>query len=71
MFEGFRDFISEHGWLEIACLVVAVLIEIYLQYDVNTAKKVPNNYYLLYAFTFCEAYIVASFCLKFDPMIVF
>ena len=69
--EGFRDFIKENGWMEILCLCVAVIVEIVIVAKPEEARKVPNNYYLLYLFTFCESYIVASMCVEFDPMIVF
>ena len=38
--------------------------------DIDRARKFPINYTLIFSFTCCQAYIVGSFCLEFDPKIV-
>lgn len=50
--------------------IAAIVIEIAIICNKSLARTVPVNYCLLGAFTFCEAYMVASICTFYDPFIV-
>ena len=57
--EGARKFMQEQWWLGLLMLIASIVLMLVL-FCTKLHRKVPTNYILLSAFTFCEAYIVAT-----------
>lgn len=68
---GLASFMIQTPSLFILALMGAVIIEIVLLCNKDVARRVPINYYLLFAFTLCESYGVAFACLRYEPEIIF
>ena len=57
-----RNFITKNVWLALVCMIGGLILACSLFCVHSLARKVPTNYYLMLAFTFCEAYIVSFVC---------
>ncbi len=68
---GFMSFQQTHPGILIAVFVCSICTMLYILCAKDAARQVPTNYYLLFLFTFCEAYIVGFICGQYDPRIVF
>mmetsp|Transcript_15618 Transcript_15618/g.11362 ORF Transcript_15618/g.11362 Transcript_15618/m.11362 type:complete len:177 (-) Transcript_15618:38-568(-) len=54
-------------WVWLVGLLVALVIEIVLICNREVARKVPTNYILLFLFTVCEAWVIASIAAYYSP----
>lgn len=52
----------ENWWLALVLGIIAIMISCAMFCVHSLARKVPTNYILMGAFTFCEAYLVAFSC---------
>ena len=66
--ESFKVFMKAHFELWIVCWIFTIVFLCML--FCCFGKKHPHNYYLLFAFTFCESYVVAGLCVLYDPKTV-
>ena len=57
-----RAFFLTQVWLALVCGIGGIILSCTLFCVQSLARKVPTNYYLMLAFTFCEAYMVAFVC---------
>lgn len=64
-------FMLVNSWLVIVALVLSLVTLYALVCFVDFQRRVPYNYLTLFAFTACEAYIVAYFCLQFTAVQVY
>lgn len=62
MSEGARVFFITNFWLAILAAIAGIVLSCTLFCVPSVARKVPLNYYLMIAFTVCEAYMVAFCC---------
>ncbi len=58
-------------WLYLTTLIIGVIAQVSIICCRSCARKVPNNYLLLFIFTLCESYFVAWLCqyYTYDPML--
>ncbi len=68
--EDVRLFMANNPSILIMCLIAAITIQCAIFCNKSLSRQVPNNYYLLGGFTFCEAYLVANVTTIYDPEIV-
>lgn len=69
---SFGHFLVTNMWFMILCMVGVIITELMIVCSTSCARKVPNNYILLFTFTFFESMLVASICAAVnDPFIVF
>jgi FtsH-binding integral membrane protein len=59
---GIREFFVANFWLAITFAVFGLVISCALFCVQSLARTVPTNYVLMFAFTFCEAWVVAFVC---------
>ncbi len=52
----------DHFWLFYICLALLIGIAVILYCYHSVAKRVPYNYYMLFAFTFLISYICGYLC---------
>ena len=60
--EGLRTWLLGHQWLALVFGIVGIALSCTLFCVQSLARQVPTNYYLMFAFTVCEAYIVMQVC---------
>jgi FtsH-binding integral membrane protein len=60
--DGLHVWMMENLWLHYLCIFITLGIAIALICCKKCARKVPNNYILLFAFTLFESYMVAGIC---------
>jgi FtsH-binding integral membrane protein len=51
-------------------LILSIIIMLVICCVPGVSRQVPVNYFLLFAFTICEGYIVSTICAKTNPKIV-
>ena len=68
--KDFRKFQIYNTWLLYVSLVITLIVTIALTCFFQIARQVPLNYFLLFTFTFCEAYLVSYICILYDAKIV-
>jgi len=68
--KAFFEFQMQNIGLFFVCMISSIVILIVLYCFPYLARKVPNNYIMLFAFTFCESYIVSFICGISNPRIV-
>jgi protein lifeguard len=59
-----------HQPLMWGALILSIVIMLVICCVPGVSRQVPLNYILLFAFTFCEGYIVSTICAKTNPKIV-
>lgn len=59
---GAQHFFLTQLWLALVCGIGGIVLSCCLFCIPSLARNVPTNYYLMAAFTFCEAYVVAFVC---------
>lgn len=59
---GARNFMVQNYGIWIFCMVVGFILSCVFACCTSVGRKVPMNYILLFAFTFCEGYLVACCC---------
>jgi protein lifeguard len=62
--------LNEHWYLLYVFLGLGFLIMILIVCKEDCAKKVPNNYILLFSFTLCWSGMIMMFCAFYEPIIV-
>ncbi len=65
-----KGFLLTHIGLFYLVVILSICLAIPLICCQNIARKVPTNYILLFSWTLCESYMVATCCALFDPKIV-
>jgi len=60
--ESFRLFMIQYWWIALLLGIGGIVLSCCLFCIPSMARTVPTNYYLMFAFTFCEGYIVAFCC---------
>jgi FtsH-binding integral membrane protein len=65
-----NKFLKTHIYLFWICFGLSLAIVIPLICFQEIARKTPLNYILLFGFTFCETYMVATACCFYNPKIV-
>jgi len=68
--DSVRYFFLHNMWLFFTTVILSIVIIIPLLCIKDLARRVPTNYILLLLWTFCEAYMVATCCANYDPIIV-
>jgi len=68
--QGYANFQYDQWWLLVVTCILTLAISIAMFCFRGLSRKVPTNYILLFAFTFCEAYIVSFACSQTDPTTV-
>ncbi len=68
--EGVRMFYLTNAWLFFLCIFLSLAVIIPVICIRSLARTVPQNYILVGIWTFCEAYMVATCCSFYDPIIV-
>ena len=61
------EWMKKHSYLHLVAMVVGICIFCYIACFKNASRKVPQNYILLFAFTFVWSYMVAGFCSWYNP----
>lgn len=65
---GAREFIISNFWLVFLMAICGIVLSCVLVCVQSLARQVPTNYYLMFAFTFCEAYTVMFVCAVVNDM---
>ncbi|CDW79303.1 UNKNOWN [Stylonychia lemnae] len=60
--DSVRAIMVSQFWLVILSMVMAIVLVCTLFCVPSLARKVPTNYYLMFAFTICESYSIAFVC---------
>ena len=68
--DTYRQYMFENVWVLIVSAIFTVVFVLVLSFFRGLARTVPTNYILLFAFTFCEAILVAYACAVEDPQTV-
>lgn len=68
---GRMAFCLNNLWLYFVCIAITICIMYALMCFTSVARKVPTNYILLFAFTICESYLVATIASMYEPRSVF
>ena len=68
--ENAQNWMMKNYWLLIVCCIGSIVLNCVLICIRSVARSVPINYILLFAFTFCQGYMVASICAMTSPQIV-
>lgn len=68
--EGLRTFIQTNPAFIYLCIAGVLFTEIPVLCCKSIAQTVPLNYILLFIFTLCESYILASTTISFEPLSV-
>jgi FtsH-binding integral membrane protein len=63
-------FMQENTWIMWSCFIISSILLFVMFLWKDASRKVPINYILLFLWTTCEAYIVATLTSIFDPSIV-
>lgn len=66
----YRMFLIENSWLIILCGLFSLIILIFLACFKSISRKVPTNYILLTVFTLCEAILISSVTVVYDPVTI-
>ena len=69
--DSFRKFQLHHTGLLIFILILTLILPCVIICFNETMRKVPNNYIILFGFTFAESYLVSFICAFSQPQIVF
>jgi FtsH-binding integral membrane protein len=69
--KGFQTFQIEHSILFIICLIATIVLPCVIVCFQETMRKYPQNYIILFSFTFAESYLVSFICSRVNPNIVF
>jgi protein lifeguard len=68
--ESINYFLKTHIFIFYIALVINIIVILVLMCFKSIARKVPINYILLFIWTICESYMVATATSFHDPMIV-
>jgi|688.fasta_scaffold619229_1 FtsH-binding integral membrane protein len=68
--EEYRVFLLVNFWVIILCALFSIITMIMLVCCKSMARRVPTNYILLTVFTLCEAVMVSSVTLAYDPVTI-
>jgi protein lifeguard len=68
--EPIREYIREETWLYVLTAIMAIVLAMTLACVRSLARSVPTNYVLLFAFTICESYAVATISSFYEPVSV-
>lgn len=68
---SFAKFQKESTFMYIICLVLIIVLPIVIACCKSVMMKVPQNYIILFVFTFAESYFVSFICSISNPSIVF
>lgn len=69
--KGFQNFQMEHSILLIICLIATIILPCVIVCFQETMRKIPQNYIILFSFTFAESYLVSYICSRSNPNLVF
>lgn len=69
--DGLKAFIKEHVFLLLLMLILTIILPFIIICFPDLMRHVPQNYILLFIFTFAMGYVVASICAYIKPRIVF
>ena len=69
--ERFSKFQINYIFILIICLVLALVLPCVIVCCESTMRKTPNNYIILFTFTFAESYLVSFICGVTNPRFVF
>ena len=69
-YDNWNTFFKENIWLFWTCLAISLVTAITLICFKSIARKVPVNYAILFIWTFCESYMVATCCSFYEPSVV-
>ena len=69
--QSVKTFLLTHVGLFYIMLIVAIILPFVIVCCPGIMRQVPQNYFILFAFTFAESYLVAMICCVTNPSIVF
>jgi len=61
------EWMKKHTWLHLVAMVVGICLFCIIACFKEASRKVPQNYILLFTFTFVWSYMVAGFCSWYNP----
>lgn len=68
--ESINYFLRTHFFIFYIAFALNIILMLVLMCFKSVARKVPTNYILLFAWTICESYMIATAISFYDPMIV-